>query len=118
MTEQLEFSLKVILPCGTRFGRGKAELMQHIDALGSISAAAKAMGMSYPRASRLAGEINTMFGAQLIETFQGGAARGGARLTETGHKILKSYVAWTHNIIENSSELTAHFLTANSPSDP
>ena len=34
MTEQLEFSLKVILPCGTRFGRGKAELMQHIDALG------------------------------------------------------------------------------------
>ena len=110
MQDTLQFSLKVILPCGTRFGRGKAELMQNINKLGSISAAAKAMGMSYPRASRLAGEINTMFGAQLIETFQGGANKGGACLTEKGHIILKSYLDWTDNIAKNSQDLKSKFI--------
>ena len=32
------------------FGPGKAELLEHIDRSGSISEAAKAMGMSYMRA--------------------------------------------------------------------
>ena len=110
MDDQLKFSLKVILPCGTRFGRGKAELMEKIETLGSISAAAKQMGMSYPRASRLVGEINTMFKAQLIETFQGGATKGGARLTETGHKVLHSYLNWTQNIEANSQAISTEFL--------
>lgn len=110
MDSQLKFSLKVILPCGSRFGRGKAELMQGIDTLGSISAAAKQMDMSYPRASRLVGEINTMFGCSIIETFQGGASKGGARLTEKGHEILKSYLNWTDDISKNSQPLSTSFL--------
>lgn len=84
--------------------------MHAIDRLGSISAAAKHMGMSYPRASRLTGEINTMFSSQIIETHQGGANKGGARLTKNGHAILNSYLKWSTDISENSRQLTAVFL--------
>ena len=109
MSEPLKFSLKVITPSGIRFGRGKAELMEHIATLGSISAAAKQMGMSYPRASRLTAEINTMFGEVIIETFQGGSTKGGARLTDRGHKILSAYQNWAQDISEGSVDLKAQF---------
>lgn len=111
MENELKFSLKVILPCGKRFGRGKAELMQNIDTLGSISAAATKMKMSYPRASRLVGEINAMFADQVIETYQGGASKGGACLTEKGHSILNSYLKWTKDICDSSETLTSTFLS-------
>ena len=103
--DKIEFSLKLILPCGTKFGPGKAELMRLIDELGSISAAAKKMNMSYPKASRLVVELNNMLRGQLIDTYQGGASKGGAKLTQTGHEVLRSYADWTQNIIDNSSDL-------------
>lgn len=112
MKGSLEFSLKVITPSGIRFGRGKAELMKNISNLGSISAAAKKMGMSYPRASRLTAEINIMFGEQIIETFQGGPNKGGARLTDKGHKVLDAYQSWAEDISKGSVELKAQFLSS------
>ena len=112
MGEPLKFSLKVITPSGIRFGRGKAELMENISKLGSISAAAKAAGMSYPRASRLTAEINKMFGEEIIQTFQGGPDKGGAQLTEKGHRILSVYQSWAKDISEGSAELKAQFLSS------
>lgn len=112
MSEQLKFSLKVITPSGIRFGRGKAELMANISELGSISAAAKKMEMSYPRASRLTAEINKMFDEEIIETFQGGPNKGGARLTDKGHSILTAYQEWVRNISEGSLELKSQFLSS------
>ena len=112
MSESLKFSLKVITPSGIRFGRGKAELMVNISKLGSISAAAKEAGMSYPRASRLTAEINKMFGEEVIETFQGGPNKGGARLTDKGHNILDAYQSWAADITEGSAELKAQFLSS------
>ena len=112
MSEELKFSLKVITPSGLRFGRGKAELMINISELGSISAAAKKMEMSYPRASRLTAEINAMFGEPIIETFQGGPNKGGARLTDKGHKVLDAYQSWVEDIREGSVELKAQFLSS------
>lgn len=113
MNEPLKFSLKIITPSGIRFGPGKAELMTNISELGSISAAAKKMEMSYPRASRLTAEINKMFDEEIIETFQGGPNKGGARLTNRGHNILKAYQSWVWNIQDGSLELKSQFL----PSD-
>jgi len=112
MPDHLSFSLKVITPSGIRFGRGKAELMENISELGSISAAAKQMEMSYPRASRLTAEINKMFGEEVIETFQGGPNKGGARLTEKGQNILTTYQNWVRDISEGSLELKSQFLSS------
>lgn len=83
--------------------------MQNIEELGSISAAAKKMEMSYPRASRLVGELNAMFEAPLIDTFQGGAEKGGARLTQRGHDVLQSYLEWVNKISESSNSLRETF---------
>ncbi len=47
--------------------------------------------MSYPRALRLLGDMNSMFAEPLVETFHGGRARGGARLTARGTAVLSQY---------------------------
>jgi molybdate transport repressor ModE-like protein len=51
-----------------------------------------------------------MFGEPIIETFQGGPDKGGARLTEKGHNILKAYQNWAQDIAEGSVALKAQFL--------
>lgn len=92
MSDQIiKLSLRLDLPDGTRFGPGKAALLGAISDSGSISAAAKLMGMSYPRALRLIGEMNMQFQAPLVTTFQGGAKRGGATVTDAGVKVLRAY---------------------------
>ena len=72
-------------------GPGRAELMERIKATGSISAAGRAMGMSYRRAWTLVDTLNASFQTPLIESVRGGAGGGGARLTETGHRVLDHY---------------------------
>lgn len=74
-------------------GPGKAELMEQIAQTGSISAAGRAMGMSYKRAWQLVETLNAMFEAPLISSARGGAAGGGARLTETGQVVLARWRA-------------------------
>jgi len=76
---------------GAYIGPGKAELLALIAETGSISAAAKRMGMSYKRAWVLAEVLNTMFAAPLIVSARGGAQGGGAQLTETGLAVLRAY---------------------------
>ena len=75
------------------FGPGKAALLQHIADQGSISAAGRAMGMSYKRAWDLVEEMNALFASPLVLTARGGAAKGGARVTPTGEAVLSHYRA-------------------------
>ena len=65
-------------------GPGKAELIEHIAATGSISAAARAMGMSYRRAWQLVEALNKDYRERVVETAAGGARGGGARVTPFG----------------------------------
>ncbi len=72
-------------------GPGKADLLAAIDAHGSISAAARAMGLSYRRAWLMVATMNRCFARPLVETRQGGMA--GARLTGEGRAVLAAYRA-------------------------
>jgi molybdate transport system regulatory protein len=67
-------------------GPGKAELIERIDATGSISAAARAMGMSYRRAWQLVEALNAAFKEPVIVTAVGGERGGGARVTPYGRR--------------------------------
>lgn len=78
---------------GAMFGPGKAELLRGIRDSGSISAAGRAMGMSYKRAWSLVEEMNAAFTLPLVESARGGAGGGGARLTEAGGAVLARYEA-------------------------
>ena len=72
-------------------GPGKIQLLASVDRIGSLSAAAKEMGMSYMRAWNLAQELNRDPLRPMIEMSRGGRTGGSASLTSFGKKILKLY---------------------------
>ena len=85
--------LRVTLSEAAYIGPGRADLLEHIEKTGSISAAGKAMGMSYKRAWGLVQALNLGFGLVLVESSRGGAAQGGAQLSEAGRFVLEHYRA-------------------------
>ncbi len=74
-------------------GPGKAELIARIAETGSISAAARAMGMSYRRAWQLVEALNHDFRQAVIATAIGGTRGGGARVTPFGERVLADFRA-------------------------
>ncbi len=92
-TESLRFHVRLRIARGRRgiMGPGKADLLEAIQASGSISEAARRLRMSYRRAWDLVDDLNALFGAPLVETARGGARGGGARLTDTGTLVLRRY---------------------------
>lgn len=74
-------------------GPGKAALLEAIAREGSISAAGRALGMSYRRAWLLVDVMNRCWAAPLVETAHGGAKGGGARLSALGAQVLADYRA-------------------------
>lgn len=74
-------------------GRGRIELLERIDALGSIRQAALAMGMSYRAAWDAVDAMNQRAGVELIVRQTGGSRGGGARLSEAGHRLIALYRA-------------------------
>ncbi len=72
-------------------GPGKADLLAFIRESGSISGAARQMGMSYKRAWNLVDTMNRCFKAPLIDTATGGGGGGGARLTAFGELVLEHF---------------------------
>ena len=89
--EKAQLKIRISNQNGVVMGPGKADLLDAIDHCGSISAAAKHMGMSYKRAWDLADFINTSFKEPLIVTSPGGKHGGGAKLTDFGRFILSNY---------------------------
>lgn len=72
-------------------GHGKIRLLELIDEQGSISSAARVMGMSYRRAWLLTDEVNRMFAQPVFATRLGGRGGGQARLTEFGRALVDLY---------------------------
>jgi len=72
-------------------GPGKVDLIEEIGRSGSISAAGRALGMSYKRAWQLVDALNRMFPEPVVISAVGGAHGGGARLTEFGRQVAAAY---------------------------
>lgn len=85
-------SLRIDLP-GGRLGPGKIALLEAIDREGSISAAGRALGMSYKRAWDLVDALNRMVGRPVVEAMTGGYRGGGAVLTDAGRNLVADYRA-------------------------
>lgn len=93
-----ELSIRITLGPHALIGPGKIALLERIRADGSISAAARAMGMSYKRAWELVDEVNSMFAKPAVMTSKGGKTGGGATVSELGLELIRAYRA-----IENVS---------------
>jgi len=74
-------------------GPGKVELLKAVRDTGSISAAARQLGMNYKRAWYLLDTLNKGFHQPVIEAAQGGRGGGGARLTALGETLITYYTA-------------------------
>jgi len=84
---RIELRLRIRRGDAIAMGPGKADLLSAIDAAGSISAAARTLGMSYRRAWLLVEEMNACFNKPLVETRPG----AGAQITECGRDVLAAY---------------------------
>jgi molybdate transport system regulatory protein len=84
-------SVRIDLDPEGRIGPGKIRLLEHIQTTGSISAAGRAMEMSYKRAWDLVDELNTICGRPAVERQTGGRNGGGAVLTPFGETLIARY---------------------------
>jgi len=87
----LRLVLRIDFPPDNRLGHGKIRLLELIASTGSISAAGRAMDMSYRRAWLLVDALNSMFSRPVVESQRGGKQGGGAALTEFGNELLHTY---------------------------
>jgi molybdate transport system regulatory protein len=82
--------VSIVFESGARSGPGKAALLESIRDTGSISAAARDMGMSYKCAWLLLDSMNQAFTEPVVTAAPGGAG-GGATLTPFGAEVLERY---------------------------
>jgi molybdate transport system regulatory protein len=84
-------TLRILAGAVPAMGPGKARLLSLIESTGSISAAAREMGMSYRRAWQLVDALNASFSEPLVMTAVGGKRGGGAVVTDFGRRMVEEY---------------------------
>ena len=90
---EIRYRVRVVRGDDIAIGPGKVDLLEAIDAAGSITAAAKKLGMSYRRAWLLVDTMNRCFTEPLVVAESGGSRGGGARLTASGREVARRYRA-------------------------
>ena len=86
-------------------GIGKIRLLQLVGETGSISAAARQMGMNYRRAWFLIDSMQSGFADPLLLTERGGKGHGGASLTQLGAELINRYEAHASLIANQSADI-------------
>ncbi len=83
--------LRILSAKNPAMGPGKARLVALIADTGSISAAARRLGMSYRRAWQLVEALNKSFDRPVVMTAVGGKRGGGAVVTDFGKHLVETY---------------------------
>ena len=119
MADPRKLRLRILFGPEIAVGPGKVALLDAIAETGSISAAARALGMSYRRAWLLIDAMNRCFRDPVIETASGGKGGGGARVTEVGQEVLRRYRSMEDTAVASVRDQIAEFsaLLADEPPD-
>jgi len=88
-----KLTIRIDLSDHGAIGPGKIRLLELVGESGSISAAGRAMKMSYRRAWMLIDNLNRCFRSPVVETQLGGTRGGGAVLSALGHDVIARYRA-------------------------
>ena len=107
--------LRIDFDEGRALGPGKIRLLELVGETGSISAAGRAMGMSYRRAWLLVDALNRTFCLPVAETRGGGAGGGGAVLTRFGTSLVESYRAMERDVHDALANRLAELEEALAP---
>jgi molybdate transport system regulatory protein len=101
-------------------GPGKMQLLDAIERFGSISGAARDMGIAYPNAWKLIDSMNRHFRDPLVTRVVGGKRGGGASLTETGRAVLnifRSMEAKVKILLASDLDALSYLLAPEAPAD-
>src|SRR6266705_6640221 len=90
-TPRAQFRLRITRGDDIAVGPGKVDLLEAIASTGSITAAARQLGMSYRRAWLLVDTMNRCFKNPVVDAETGGTRGGGTRLTAVGAEALQRY---------------------------
>ncbi len=105
-----KYAIRLLLGNSSALGPGKIELINAIEKTGSISGAAKMVGMSYRRAWNLVDRINHDFSTEIILTSAGGKGGGGARVSIVGLEIIEEYQKIESKALDSVSNDLEKFL--------
>ena len=103
-------NIRIDLAGGLRIGPGKIAVLEEIARSGSISAAGRALRMSYRRTWELVEDLNTGLGAPVVETAAGGSGGGGTVLTPAGKAVIERYRAIE---VDTAAAARKHLLALN-----
>jgi len=94
----VRFKFRIWLECGDGFslGPGKAELLAGIEAHGSLSKAAEALGMSYRKAWGRLKKAEAALGRPLVT--KAGGNKSGFRLTPFALELVHAYETWVRSV--------------------
>jgi molybdate transport system regulatory protein len=81
--------------------------LELLSEVGSISAAARQMGMSYRRAWFLLDSMQSGFREPLFVAERGGSNRGGTKLTPLGKDLIRRYRSHVNLVNKQSTEILA-----------
>ena len=87
----VQFRLRIVQGDDIAVGPGKVDLLEAIASTGSITAAAKTLGMSYRRAWLLVDTMNRCFAQSVVAAEAGGTRGGGAAITPVGAQVIERY---------------------------
>ncbi len=88
----VEVKCRIDRPDGrSLLGAGRARLLELIESTGSISAAAREMGMSYRYAWGVLRRVEEAAGAPIVDSSRGGNRGGRTTLTPLGREMLETY---------------------------
>jgi len=95
VSEDADFSASLILKRGglARVGLERIALLEAVARLGSISAAAKAAGLSYKGAWDGVQALNNLFDTPLVGAAPGGKSGGAAHVTARGQAVIRAFRA-------------------------
>ncbi len=91
-------------------GPGKIALLEAIKSTGSISDAARSLGMSYRRAWMLINSLKQGFSEPVTVSSTGGRGGGGARVTPFGASLIKQFRLLEREIARLSAQRLAELI--------
>ena len=99
-TPRLDIRLRIDFGATSSLGPGKIVLLEQIARTGSLSQAARELGMSYRRAWQLFDDLNHSFNEPVARASVGGAGGGGVQLTAFGAALIGAYREVEHAALE------------------
>lgn len=91
-------------------GNGKFELIDYIDQLGSLKAAADKLGISYRKAWGMIKDAEEKLGFCLTEKHRGGQHGGNSVLTSEGKELIEAYKELLVEFDEAIYQITKKFF--------